>query len=144
MVAVLKPHSFMVVDWNGEEPFLILPQGSPVLATFTSSSLLNSFRCCFISDTAFVTEPKENLAISCCILSMERIMSLNIFSHSCSALWAEFYRGRQAGAGSFPCASEWASCCKSPCTLDRGTSRCGPHGPSRSLGRWSRKCVRMG
>lgn len=31
-----------------------------------------------------------SLAISCCILSMERIMSLNVFSHSCSARWAEF------------------------------------------------------
>lgn len=34
-----------------------------------------------------------SLVISCCILSMERIMSPNIFSHSCSALWAEFYTG---------------------------------------------------
>lgn len=33
-----------------------------------------------------------SLVISCCILSMERIMSLNIFSHSCRALWAEFCR----------------------------------------------------
>ncbi|KAG7224515.1 hypothetical protein INR49_015039 [Caranx melampygus] len=34
-----------------------------------------------------------SLAISCCILSMERIMSPNIFSHSCSALCAECCTG---------------------------------------------------
>lgn len=33
------------------------------------------------------------LVISCCILSMERIMSPNIFSHSCRARWAEFCTG---------------------------------------------------
>ena len=36
-----------------------------------------------------------SLAISCCIFSMERSMSLKSFSHSCMACWAELWTRRR-------------------------------------------------
>ena len=48
-----------------------------------------------------------SLVISCCILSMERIMSPNIFSHSCSALWAEFCTGKTDITPLINWASHW-------------------------------------
>lgn len=42
------------------------------------------------------------------------------------------------------CVLAWASCCRWPCTLGRGTCPCGRHGPNRSSGKWSRRCARTG
>lgn len=42
------------------------------------------------------------------------------------------------------CVSVWASCCRWPCTLGRGTCPCGRHGPSRSSSKLSRRCGRTG